>query len=65
MKERIIFNVKPSNRILDFFKREYPEAYCLGSASFGSKSKSFLLPLELYERDKEKLKAYGNKARQQ
>ncbi len=63
MEKCIIFNVKPSNRICKRFVQEYPEANYLGAASLKSKSKSYLLPLEIYELDKEKLKAYGAKAR--
>lgn len=63
--KRIIFNVKPSNRMRDGFVRALPEATFYGSTTLKSKGKSYLIPLDVYEANKEKLKIYGSKAKEQ
>lgn len=65
MKNSIIFKVLPSNRKLVAFKIDFPQAQFIGSAGLRSKSKLYKLPLEVYEANREKLKKYGTKSRDQ
>lgn len=65
MSKRIIFNVKPSHRMVEKFKTICPEATFYGAASLGSKSKSYLIPEDVYLQKHEVLKKYGSKARYQ
>lgn len=65
MKNSIVFKVLPSNRKLVAFKIDFPEARFISSAGLRSKSKLYELPLEVYEADREKLKQYGTKSRDQ
>jgi len=60
----IHFNLKASHRLRAKFEREFPMATYYGRMNLGSNRHSFTLPLEIYEANKEKLKAYGNKARE-
>jgi len=60
--EYVYFNTKPSNRVLDSFKREFPMAVFCGR-KWKSKVTTFRLPKDVYEANKEKLKQYGSKER--
>jgi len=64
-KQRIVINLKPSARIVNVFKLKFPTASFFGNATLGSKSKSYLIPLDEYEANKELIKKYGTKARYQ
>lgn len=63
--ETIIVSTKPSNRKRERFKRLFPNAFFLGSASLGSKSKHYRMSLKEYNENKELLKELVTKARNQ
>lgn len=65
MNNRIVFNTKPSHRVVDKFKRAFPMAKFYGRATLGGRSNSYLLPEDVYNERKEELKQYGSKARKQ
>jgi hypothetical protein len=63
---RIIINTPASNRATERIKALLPQATFYGNATLGSKRKSYILPLEVFEQHKDKLKALGaTKARYQ
>lgn len=51
-KKRVVINLKPSARVVNGFKAKFPNASFYGAPSLGSKSKSYLLPVEEYEENK-------------
>ena len=62
---QIVFNAKPSHRMREKFKSRCPNATFFGSATLGSKSKSYLIDQDEYEQNKDALAKFGNKAREQ
>jgi hypothetical protein len=52
----VVINTPPSNKAVDRFKAKFPNAAFYGSATLGSKRKSFLLTPQEYESEKEVLK---------
>lgn len=63
---RIIINTPASHRPIERIKALLPQATFYGSATLGSKRKSYILPLEVFEQHKYKLKSLGaTKARYQ
>jgi hypothetical protein len=65
MEKLVIINIKPSQRVMASFRRTFPEAQYGGSASLGSKSKCYYLPVDVYERNKEVIKKFGSKSKHQ
>ncbi len=63
--QKIIINLKPSAKIVSRFKGAFPNASFYGAVTLGSKSKSYLLPLDEYESRKDEIKQYGSKAKNQ
>lgn len=63
--KQVVINLKPSHRIVDRFKSKFKTASFYGSASLGSKSKSYLIDIDEYEANKEIIKEYGTKSRDQ
>jgi hypothetical protein len=63
---KIVINTPASNRAVERIKALLPEATFYGSATLGSKRKSYIIPLEIFEQHKDKLKQLGaTKARYQ
>jgi hypothetical protein len=63
---RIVINTPASHRAIERIKALLPQATFYGSATLGSKRKSYIIPLEVFEQYKDKLKALGaTKARYQ
>lgn len=65
MEKSVVINLKPSNKIVQSFKRAFPNAHFFGSSSLGSKSKSYYISLKEYEEKKECIKNFGSKSRHQ
>lgn len=63
--KKVIINLKPSHRVTSAFKAKFPKASFYGSASLGSRSKSYLIDADEYETNKELIRKYGTKARHQ
>jgi hypothetical protein len=63
--KRVVVNIKPSDRIVKRFKIAFPEAHYYGAATLGSRSKSYLLPLAIFEARREEIKQYGSKSKDQ
>ena len=63
---RIVINTPASNRAIERIKALLPEATFYGSATLGSKRKSYLITVEVFVQHKQKLKELGaTKARYQ
>jgi len=63
---RIIINTPPSNRAIERIQALLPGATFYGRATLGSKRNSYIIPLEVFEQHKDKLKELGaTKARYQ
>lgn len=54
--QRVVINTPASNKAVDRFKSKFPLATFYGSATLGSKRKSYLISLEDFEREKTVLK---------
>jgi len=66
MKQYIVINTPPSNRIWKKFKAAFPHAEFYGSSTLGSKRKSYLISADEFDLRKTELKALKvTKARQQ
>lgn len=65
MEKSVVINVKPSERILKSFRRQFPQASYFGSARLGSKSKAYYIPFDLYKENKELIKKFGSKSKHQ
>lgn len=63
--KKVVINVKASNKMRDAFVNAFPSASFYGSATLGSKSKSYLIPLDEYEKRKDDIKKYGSRAKYQ
>ncbi|OQP65431.1 hypothetical protein A3860_17355 [Niastella vici] len=62
----IVINTPASNRKIERIKALLPEATFYGSATLGSKRKSYLITVDVFEQYKDKLKKLGaTKARSQ
>jgi hypothetical protein len=56
---RIIINTPPSNRAIERIKALLPGATFYGRPTLGSKRNSYIIPLEVFEQHKDKLKELG------
>jgi hypothetical protein len=62
----VVINTPPSNRKIAHIKALLPDATFYGSATLGSKRKSYLISVDIFEQYKDKLKKLGaTKARSQ
>jgi hypothetical protein len=52
----VVINTPASNKAVDRFKAKFPNAAFYGSATLGSKRKSYLLSVEDFEQEKDVLK---------
>jgi len=57
--EEIIINLPKSNRKTELFRRKFPKARFYGATSLGSGRKSYKLPLNDYNENKDFLKKIG------
>lgn len=64
-KKNIYINLKPSRRNEQRFKTQFPMATCMGYATLRGRSRSYALPEDIYLANKEEVKKYGSKSRNQ
>ncbi len=64
-KKNIYINLKPSRRNEQRFKAQFPMAICMGYATLRGRSRSYALPEDIYLANKEEVKKYGSKSRNQ
>ncbi len=64
-KKNIYINLKPSRRNEQRFKTQFPMAACMGYATLRGRSRSYALPDDIHLANKEEVKKYGSKSRNQ